>query len=113
MPHELTQDEQNLIQNFTNVKVIPNGMRLYEVGVPPRSHHAQLLWERHEKVRIMYRSLIGHGFDKWEIADMMHVKPSAVRQMVNKLGLIWELKGLGEELLDPLHVQHTSTITRE
>ena len=95
MPHELTQDEQDLIQNFNNVQTIPNGMRLYKVGVPPRSRHAQVLYNRHEKVRVMYRSLIKHGFDKWEIANMMHVKPSAVRQMANKLSLIWELKGLG------------------
>ena len=116
MPHELTQDELYLIRSFNDVKSIPNGVRRYEVGVPPRSLHAQILWERHEKVRIMYRSLIRHGFDKWEIADMMHVKVSAVRLMANKLSLIWELKGLGEELpdaLDVLHVQHTSPITRE
>ena len=95
MSIELTKDEQNLIRNFTEVKTIPNGVRLYKVGVPPRSRHAQILWERHEKVRIMYRSLIKHGFDKWEIADMMQVKPSAVRLMANKLSLIWELRGLG------------------
>ena len=95
MPHELTQDEQDLIRSFNDVKTIPNGVLRYEVCVPPRSLHAQILWERHEKVRVMYRSLIKHGFDKWEIADMMQVKPSAVRQMANKLSLIWELKGLG------------------
>ncbi len=96
MPHELTQSEQDLIRNFNTVQVIPNGVRNYEDGVF-KTRHAQILYERHEKVRIMYRSLIGHGFDKWEISDMMHVTLPAVRQMANKLGLIWELKGLGEE----------------
>ncbi len=113
MSSELTQDEQALIQNFNNVQVIPEGTRYYEVGAAPRTWHALVLWKRHERVRIMYRSLIGHGFTKWEIADMMQVKVSAVRQMANKLGLIWELEGLGEELLDPLHVKNTPTITRE
>ena len=94
MPHKLTQDEQDLIRSFNNVKTIPNGVSHFN-GAAPRTRHAQILWERHEKVRVMYRSLIKHGFDKWEIADMMHVKPSAVRQMANKLSLIWELKGLG------------------
>ncbi len=98
MSRELTQDEQDLIRNFDNVQVILEGTRRYENGVAPRTWHAQVLWKRHERVRVMYRSLIKHGFNKWEIADMMHVKPSAVRQMANKIGLIWELEGLGEEL---------------
>ncbi len=96
MLHELTQSELDLIRNFTNVQVIPNGVRYFN-GVAPRSRHAQILFDRHEKVRLVYRSLIKHGFTKWEIADMMHVSLPAVRQMANKLGLIWELKGLGEE----------------
>ncbi len=96
MPSELTKGELDLIRNFHNVKTIPNGVCHFN-GVAPRSHHAQILFERHERVRVMYRSLIGHGFNKWEIADMMHVTLPAVRQMANKLGLIWELKGLGEE----------------
>ena len=96
MSRELTKHELELIRGFNNVQVIPNGVSYFN-GATPRSRHAQVLFERHEKVRVMYRSLIGHGFDKWEIANMMKVKPSAVRQMVNKLGLIWELKGLGEE----------------
>ncbi len=96
MPHELSQDELDLIRNFTDVKAIPNGVRYFD-GIAPRSRHGQILFERHEKVRVMYRSLIGHGFTKWEISDMMHVTLPQVRQMANKLGLIWELKGLGEE----------------
>ncbi len=96
MPRELSQDERDLIRNFTAVQVIPNGVRYFN-GIAPRSRHGQILFDRHEKVRVIYRSLIKHGFTKWEIADMMHVTLPAVRQMANKLGLIWELKGLGEE----------------
>ncbi len=98
MPSELTQDELNLIRNFTKVQVIPKGVRYYEGGIAPRTWHGQVLFNRHEKVRVMYRSLIKHGFTKWEIANMMKVKASAVRLMANKLGLIWELEGLGEKL---------------
>ncbi len=97
MPNELTQDEHDLIRNFTNVQVIPNGVSCFN-GSAPRSHHSQILFNRHERVRVIYRFLIKHGFTKWEISDMMHVTLPAVRQMANKLGLIWELKGLGEEL---------------
>ncbi len=97
MPHELSQDELDLIRNFTDVQVIPEGVSHLN-GIASRSRHAQILFERHEKVRVIYRFLIKHGFNKWEIADMMHVTLPQVRQMANKLGLIWELKGLGEEL---------------
>ena len=98
MSIELTKDEQDLIRNFNNVQIIPDGVSHFN-GAAPRTRHAQILFERHEKVRVMYRSLIKHGFDKWEIADMMHVTLPAVRQMANKLSLIWELEGLGEELV--------------
>ena len=96
MPYELTSEELSLIEGFNGVKIIPEGVRKYADDVA-RSRRSQVLFERHEKVRVMYRSLIGHGFNKWEIASMMKVNASQVRAMVNKLGLIWELKGLGEE----------------
>ena len=96
MLSKLTEHELELIQGFNNVQVIPNGVSYFN-GDAPRNRHSQVLYERHEKVRVMYRSLIKHGFDKWEIADIMQVKVSAVRLMANKLSLIWELKGLGEE----------------
>ncbi len=96
MPSELSDVELALIRNFTNVQVIPIGVRKYEIGIP-QTRKGRLLYERHERVRVVYRSLIKHGFTKWEIANMMHVRLSQVRQMANKLGMIWELKGLGEE----------------
>ncbi len=115
MPSELTQNELDLIRNFTDVQVIPEGVSHLN-GITSRTRHGRILFERHEKVRVIYRSLIGHGFTKWEIADMMRVTLPAVRQMANKLGLIWELKGLGRELPDAanvLHIHDTPTITRE
>ncbi len=100
MPHELTQSELDLIRNFAKpVKIIPKGVRNFD-GIAPRTRRGRILFERHERVRIMYRSLILHGFTKWEISNMMHVTLPAVRQMANKLGLVWELKGLGEEHSD-------------
>ncbi len=98
MSRELTKSEQDLIRGFRNVQVIPEGVTIYKTLIP-RTRKGRLLFERHERVRVMYEDLIGHGFNKWEIADMMHVTLPTVRQMANKLGLIWELKGLGEELV--------------
>jgi len=94
-----TKQYDTLIKDYIaqyGVTQIPTGYCVYEPGWTPTSRKARLLFERHERVRQMYRDLIAHGFDKWEIAKLMQVRESQVRGMVNKIGLIYELKGLGQ-----------------
>ena len=92
-------EERALIQSYEDhhhVTYIPRGQSLYGPEGVPSSRKSRLLFERHERVRQMYRDLITHGFDKWEIAALMQVRDANIRRMANNIGLINKLKGYGQ-----------------